>query len=83
MGDFEAAEEHLVHALTIKPSYNPTYVYLGLLYARTGKFYQATYYLYRALKTDPSSDEARLGLAYVFYKRDLYEEAILGLHQGY
>ena len=76
MDEFQRAEDKLVHAITIKPSYHLPYIHLGWLYARTGKYHQATHYLYRGLKSAPNSVVGRLGLAFTFYKRNLIEQAI-------
>ena len=74
-GDLQGAEPHLAGALKQAPGDRRLLEALGSIYARTDRFKQADESFRAALRIDPASLGARLGLAAVCIDTGRYDEA--------
>jgi tetratricopeptide (TPR) repeat protein len=75
-GEFEEAEELLTAAVSERQSYWQAHLYLGWLYVWTDRDNEATHYFQRALRYNPNSLEAMLGLAEAERHRERCDEAL-------
>ena len=74
-GDIQGAEPHLVGALKQAPGDRRILEALGSIYARSDRYRQADESFRAALRIDPASPGARLGLAAVCIDTGRYDEA--------
>ncbi len=81
-GEYEAAVDILVEALTLNPHDADTLAILGEVYADVGNWGQADLYLSQALEADPQNILAWRNRALLLERQGLYREALGALDEG-